>query len=364
MNFCTTCKHTLPAEAFLYEGKVFKTCSSCLIARSRKRIEKQSSANSHQSKREEEAAYEKMSFFEIVEYITSKTANLEQNNTLSFNLRIELDDNALVAAHNDAKNMVKLIVDEIEGFDGYDWVFTTGPEMSLRHHGVGLFYLACSQCYELEREYKESNRKRMSRFNCHGKLIIRIDMSAKEAMVRFLHDIQHEKPVDITTPPEVKHEIMQNLHMDPVQLRTHLRQMYDVSLVTAKQIHYWWSTFCQRFYKSDENHVVSARRFLEGPHAVDSKLCFDWNTDLVTAIGFTTPLLAKLLPLSSVHCDATYKTAKGRFELYGIIGNVEGAGFPVAYLILNTTKAPNNDEQTGLRTKALVGFLRSLYDKG
>ncbi|CAG8519174.1 11731_t:CDS:2 [Ambispora gerdemannii] len=142
-------------------------------------------------------------------------------------------------------------------------------------------------------------------------------MPAREAMIRFHHNIQHEKPVDITTPPEVKHEIMQNLHMDPVQLRAHLHQMFDVSLVTAKQIYY-----CE--------------------------LCFDWSTDLVTAIGFTTSLLAGLLPLSNVHCDATYKTTKGHFKLYGIISNIEGAGFPVAYLILNTTKAPNNEEQIGL----------------
>ncbi|CAG8701677.1 1525_t:CDS:2, partial [Ambispora gerdemannii] len=101
---------------------------------------------------------EKISLSEVVDYVTSKAANLEHDDMLSFNLCVELD-NVLVTAH-DAKNMVKLIVDEIEGFDGYDWVFTTGPEMLLCHY-------------------------------------------------------EHEKPVDITTPPEVKHEIMQNLHMDP-----------------------------------------------------------------------------------------------------------------------------------------------------
>ncbi|CAG8687873.1 5454_t:CDS:2, partial [Ambispora gerdemannii] len=111
-----------------------------------------------------------------------------------------------------------------------------------------------------------------------------------------------------------------------------------------------------------EDHVISAHHFLKGPHTVASELCFDWSTDLIIVIGFTTPLLAGILPLSSVHCDATYKMAKGCFELYGIISNVEGAGFPVAYLILNTMKVPNNEEQMELRTTALAGFLRSLYE--
>lgn len=155
---------------------------------------------------------------------------------------------------------------------------------------------------------------------------------------------------------------MQNLHMDPVQLRTHIRQQFDTSSVTSKQIYYWWSTFCQRFYKSNDDHVVSARQFLK--RSCVGELCFDWSTDFVTAIGFTTPLFTKLLSVSNIHCDATYKTAKGRFELYGIIGNVEGAGFPMAYLILNTTKTPSDEQQTGLRTKALSDFFHSLRDKG
>ncbi|KAF0497176.1 ATP-dependent DNA helicase pif1 [Gigaspora margarita] len=75
------------------------------------------------------------------------------------------------------------------------------------------------------------------------------------------------------------------------------------------------------------------------------------------------PLLAKLLPVSSVHFDATYKTARGRFELYGIISNTNSVGFPLAYLLLNTTNATDN-EQVGLRTKALIGFLSSLCNKG
>ncbi|CAG8750652.1 7425_t:CDS:2, partial [Gigaspora rosea] len=70
---------------------------------------------------------------------------------------------------------------------------TTGPTNSVRHFEVSKFYLACSQCHELKQDYKESNHKRMDCFDCHGKLIIGIDIEAKKA---------------------------KNLHIDPVQLRT------------------------------------------------------------------------------------------------------------------------------------------------
>ncbi|CAG8561961.1 1637_t:CDS:2 [Cetraspora pellucida] len=38
----------------------------------------------------------------------------------------------------------------------------------------------------------------------------------KEAKIKLSHNIQHERPVDVTTPKEIKREIMQNLYMDPL----------------------------------------------------------------------------------------------------------------------------------------------------
>ncbi|CAG8502406.1 17829_t:CDS:1, partial [Racocetra fulgida] len=203
MNYCTSCKNDLPAEAFIYKGKNYKTCSNCLDMRSRKRnLKKRPLSNDNNHENELDVIYDDVSFTKIIEYVTSKFANLGNNDMLLFNLHVELDDIVLNTAQYEAKNVVRLIVDEIEGFDRYNWVFTTGPEMSLRHHGVGLFYLFCSQCQELEHEHKESNRKRIIRFDCHSKLIIRIDIPAREVMIRFHHDFQHKKPIDVTTPPE------------------------------------------------------------------------------------------------------------------------------------------------------------------
>jgi len=70
-----------------------------------------------------------------------------------------------------------------------------------------------------------------------------------------------------------------------------------------------------------------------------------------------------LSSVSSVHCDATYKTARGRFELYGLIGTIDGAGFPLAYLMLDVKK-PCDEVQNLTCTEALSGFFRSIQDKG
>ncbi len=51
--------------------------------------------------------------------------------------------------------------------------------------------------------------------------------------------------------------------------------------------------------------------------------------------------------------DATYKTNRAGFELYGIVSNVLGAGFSIAYLLLDTSKAAMIGE-THARTNAIT----------
>jgi len=45
--------------------------------------------------------------------------------------------------------------------------------------------------------------------------------------------------------------------------------------------------------------------------------------------------------IEEVHVDATYKTAKG---LYGVVGEIDGSGFPLAYCLMDTSKNTGNNE--------------------
>src|SRR5437764_15306350 len=58
------------------------------------------------------------------------------------------------------------------------------------------------------------------------------------------------------------------------------------------------------------------------------------KTDTLTAIAFLT-MIAHTPNVKEIH---TYKTAKGRFELYAIVGQFQGSGFALGYLILDAHK--------------------------
>src|SRR6185312_6496668 len=62
-------------------------------------------------------------------------------------------------------------------------------------------------------------------------------------------------------------------------------------------------------------------------------LLMSTKTDISTAIAFSTPMLTEINNAREIHVDATYKTAKGHFELYAIVGQFQGSGFALSYLI-------------------------------
>ena len=79
------------------------------------------------------------------------------------------------------------------------------------------------------------------------------------------------------------------------------------------------------------------------------------------AIAFITPLLKKINDLNirviKIYIDATYKTTHGRYELYSIVTDVDGASYPITYLVMDTTKAKDTDPSTGKRCIILEDFL-------
>ncbi|KAF0542080.1 hypothetical protein F8M41_004777 [Gigaspora margarita] len=156
---------------------------------------------------------EEIVFINLIKYVSNKLSNLDEGSGISFSLCVELDNNTLTNAYHDTKLL---------SWQANYW-------------------------------YRYSSKRSKSKLN---------------------HDIQHEKPVEITTPEEIKHEIMHNLHMDPVQLRIQICQRFDALQVTPKQINYWCSTFNQQFFKLDKDSFTSICQYLDNPKN-NSKFCYE-----------------------------------------------------------------------------------------
>src|SRR2546429_4581925 len=78
-------------------------------------------------------------------------------------------------------------------------------------------------------DFKDTNRKRIRRYECKGQLIVRINITSAHACVHMKHTSYHERPdISIGVSSEVISEIRKNCHLDPLQLRTHLTARFDI----------------------------------------------------------------------------------------------------------------------------------------
>jgi len=168
-------------------------------------------------------------------------------------------------------------------------------------------------------------------------------MRNAHARVQMKHTLYHERS-DLSTRVSNKiiSEIRNNCHLDPLQLRTHLASRFDIKDVTTKQIYYWWSNSVQSKYKRHEDPIQSAILLLREYQLRECRLLMSTKTDISTAIAFSTPMLTEINNVREIHVDATYKTAKGRFELYAIVGQFQGSGFALGYLILDIHQTKND----------------------
>ena len=62
---------------------------------------------------------------------------------------------------------------------------------------------------------------------------------------------------------------------------------------------------------------------------------------------------------SNLELQFVDKTNALGFELYAVLGQIDGSGYPMAYLFLDNAK-----KDDGVRTAILANFFKQLYDRG
>ena len=86
------------------------------------------------------------------------------------------------------------------------------------------------------------------------------------------------------------------------------------------------------------------------------------RTPVTNAVAFVTPFFDKLVHderVTEYLMDATYKTNQLGYDLYGVLGSVRGAGFPVAYMLVK-----NQLSVKDAQFQAVHKFLRELKERG
>ncbi|KAJ7086004.1 hypothetical protein B0H15DRAFT_950602 [Mycena belliarum] len=130
--------------------------------------------------------------------------------------------------------------------------------------------------------------------------------------------------------------------------------------VTAAQIRRAWMELSEPYWRFDNDQLLSTKKMLE-EHTDDIDIFEPQNVPEGVEMmcwgmkKIATPLKGKVVEIG---VDATYNTNSKHLELYSIMAEHDGAGFPLSYLLLST--ATSIDQ--GKRKQALTAWARCVRD--
>ncbi|RGB43818.1 hypothetical protein C1646_749420 [Rhizophagus diaphanus] len=207
---------------------------------------------------------------------------------------------------DESKVIADNIAEVISEADEYNWIYNTKTE-----NKKGVTY-----CYF----YFQSNELR--------RIKILIDETEHIAYIVIKHYILHNLPSDVSVSETIKQFIKDNVNLFPQIIYFQLvTSGMDIN-IRQKQIHYWWSVYSP----------VHAIAFLT---------------------GFEILLKEQNIIISECGIDATYNTNDQKYELYALIVEVNGTGFPLVYLFLESNGESDANNTTNIITK----FLKQLCDQ-
>ncbi len=260
---------------------------------------------------------------------------------------------------NDPDGIASIIKNIVEDSDGYHWLLRN--RYPPKRTAVSCtYYFFCSLCETFKKsppEKRQRHYKSEIHFACNGKLTIHLSTNCELAYIEIVHEIVHRKPQRAVITESIKQFIRENVHQG---VRWLCRNLPDPThLLTADQVYFWWAKFSKDIYQRAANPYESTLMLLE-EIAGDDAILLSTNDASASAIGFKTSFLNTLLLQDASICiDATYKTNRQGCELYAVIMNVNGVGFPLAYLLLQL--------KTGIafnKTVMLQRFLMCLKERG
>ncbi|KAJ7909714.1 hypothetical protein B0H13DRAFT_2330063 [Mycena leptocephala] len=250
------------------------------------------------------------------------------------------------------RQRVQMVAAEIWKISSYRWTVKDHKRLASGHRTR--FW--CSQ---------DEARKKKSKASQNSDVRNRDNMRKNDdeqlyVTVLLKHAGKHVSYVDVSMPLEGLDMIHENVEwLTPVAMVTKVQAAFPQ--VTAAQIHRAWMEMSEVFWQFDDDQLLSTKKLLEEhsddvdifepedvPEGVEM-LC--WGMKKIA-----TPLKGKIV---EVGVDATYNTNSKHLELYSIMAEQDGAGFPLSYLLLST--ATSIDQ--GKPMKALTAWAKCVRDK-
>lgn len=220
----------------------------------------------------------------------------------------------------------------------------------------------CSQCKRSRHDNEVESRVRIASsrrlYNCGG--YVSYTRSANRMSVRIKHESHHEKAVEQFKLDEDQRAKVMDLAasgMSPFQILSHVRFSTENGVLYHSVYNLWSSVMVGKFKRHNDPHQ-SAIIYIE---ECDSLHILGVQSNPF-GLAFSTEIANHIMQswkVTEILIDSTFKTNKQKLELFTVIGSCMGAGFPLAYFLLEAGTG------SGLKSReqSLTFFLTHLKNK-
>ncbi|KAJ3964227.1 hypothetical protein EV361DRAFT_856344 [Lentinula raphanica] len=183
----------------------------------------------------------------------------------------------------------------------------------------------------------------MVRYNCSGRLNItmREDMP-EEARIHFIH-CGHPPYVNIAMSLQHRKTIKEMKQYSPSKIWDYILKQDPETELTEKQVQTEWTRINEDHWRLDQDQVTSASKLLENfdQEKVEIIPITQRKGSSSIAFAFTKILDGIGSDIEEVLMDSTWKTNALGYELFAIVGEMNGQAIPLAFLLNVMTEAAN-----------------------
>ncbi|KAJ8090976.1 hypothetical protein PM082_024900 [Marasmius tenuissimus] len=190
---------------------------------------------------------------------------------------------------------------------------------------------------------KQRDNLGMKHYDCQSKLVITshtVDDRA-EVYVRLDHHESHLRYTDVSLPESALEYIWDHLQFKPNDLVKALKPDYQI--ITSAQVYSAWLRLSEVLWRRVDDQMESARLLLhELEEAGEIDVFESISLDGIVQLSWGMKKVAwamKDYAVVELGIDATYNTNSSGLELYGVLGEYDGAGYPLAYCLLSTASS-------------------------
>ncbi|CAG8651263.1 40873_t:CDS:2 [Gigaspora margarita] len=171
-------------------------------------------------------------------------------------------------------------------------------------------------------------------FDNNENFILKLHVIQQNLLKKAMRQVKHPNPeVHRDTPIRIE-----RYNSTTVEIREFIKkkQLKGYENLTVQQTYFWWSKESQKMYHRNPDPFILTKLLLT---ELNQEIIIDITVP-TPALGFLTVLFYQLPHnnFDAVQIDATYGTNKMGWELYAIMGVIDGTGFPISYLLISAGK--------------------------